>query len=437
MKTFESFYKGLLITALTLLSFQYAFGQLILDAEVRPRAEYRHGFGTLMPDSTDPALFIQQRTRFNAGYNKDKVKLYVSLQDVRVWGDTRTLNASDNNGLMIHQAWGQYQFGKVFALKVGRQVFSYDDQRILGGVDWAQQARSHDALLGVFTFNKFSFDLAAAYNQDGPGLTGNTYTTAPNYKVMEYLWANYKAESWKLSILALNNGLQYIDQNNSDNNAVRYSQTFGAHFNGRIINFIDILANVYYTGGKDVANRSLSALNFALDVNFKPESGKWNAGLGGEFISGNDLNWDSSSDENKAFNPFYGTNHKFNGFMDYFYVGGRHVNSVGLVDLYVRGGLKVGKSKFLLFVHNFMSDGEMIVGNETMSSQLGTELDFVYVLKLTDVFNIKAGYSQMFAAESMGYLKSGNYENTNNWGWVMLTFKPQLLKHEYAEKKEL
>ena len=32
-----------------------------------------------------------------------------------------------------------------FAFKVGRQEINYDDARIFGNVDWAMQARSHDA----------------------------------------------------------------------------------------------------------------------------------------------------------------------------------------------------------------------------------------------------------------------------------------------------
>jgi len=30
----------------------------------------------------------------------------------------------------------------------------------------------------------------------------------------------------------------------------------------------------------------------------------------------------------------------------------------------------------------------------------------------------------MFATETMQVLKGGNHSNTNNWAWVMITFKP-------------
>ena len=98
-----------------------------------------------------------------------------------------------------------------------------------------------------------------------------------------------------------------------------------------------------------------------------------NLGLGLEIQSGNDYNGDAG--ENKAFTPFYGTNHKFNGFMDYFYVG-NHANSVGLVDIYAKLSTKLGeKSSLTAFLHSFSAQGE--IGNN-VDKKLGTEFDLVY-----------------------------------------------------------
>lgn len=55
---------------------------------------------------------------------------------------------------------------------------------------------------------------------------------------------------------------------------------------------------------------------------------------------------------------------------------------------------------------------------------LGTELDFTFGYNLSKAVKMQAGYSQMFATESMEVLKDGNYKNTNNWAWIMFTFKP-------------
>ena len=61
---------------------------------------------------------------------------------------------------------------------------------------------------------------------------------------------------------------------------------------------------------------------------------------------------------------------------------------------------------------------------------LGTEIDFVMGYTFTKALHIRAGYSQMFATQTMQVVKypddpNGDYyKGTNNWAWVMLTFKP-------------
>ena len=122
--------------------------ELSIDADIRPRAEYLRGFGNLVPSGVDAAIFVQQRSRLKFGYKADKFAAYVSVQDVSVWGDTPQIAAADNNNsFSLAQAWIDFKFGKGWSTKLGRQALSYDDQRILGGLDWAMQGRFHDAAL--------------------------------------------------------------------------------------------------------------------------------------------------------------------------------------------------------------------------------------------------------------------------------------------------
>ena len=149
------------------------YAQFTIDAELRPRLEYRHGYKTLFPDDADPSAFVSQRTRLNFGYKTEKLHLYISPQDVRVWGDVPQLNVADNNGFSLHQAWGEVFIDSTFSVKVGRQEIAYDDQRIFGSVNWAQQGRSHDAALVKWEKETAKIHLGAAYNQEKETLTGN------------------------------------------------------------------------------------------------------------------------------------------------------------------------------------------------------------------------------------------------------------------------
>lgn len=401
------------LTTLLLLLSITSYGQLKVDAEVRPRAEYRHGFKTLFPDNAEAALFTSQRTRINFNYGIEKLNFYISVQDVRIWGDVPQLNTTDSNGLSLHQAWGEILLDSNFSLKLGRQEVIYDDSRIFGNVGWAQQARSHDLALLKYRKNKFKLDVGLAFNQSKENLTGTNLTTPKTYKALQYAWLHKDFENFSGSFLFLNNGLQ-------STSGIKYSQTIGTHLKAKKNN-LNIAANLYYQFGNDVNNNDLSAYLLGLESNYKVTD-KTTVGLGVELQSGNDYN--TATGKNNAFTPFYGTNHKFNGFMDYFYVG-NHANSVGLLDLYAKAKFKLNpKSNLTAFVHNFSAAADI---NNSVSKQLGTEVDIVYAYKFTKEIGVKAGYSQMFASEGMRALK-GNFDNTNNWGWVMVTINPVLFK---------
>ena len=406
--------RKLLLAALVALTAQ-SYAQLTISGELRPRAEHRKGYKALTPDDTDAALFISQRTRINTAFKTADYSFFVSLQDVRVWGDVKQLNTSDKNGLALHQAWAKVKFSPEFAVKLGRQEIVYDDSRIFGNVGWAQQGRSHDAAIFKFGNENYKLDFGFAYNQDKEALFGNIYTVAGNYKAMQYAWYHKDWSNLKASFLFLNNGLQDVA-----NEELRYSQTLGTHLKFKAADAVNVSANAYLQTGKDVADRDLSAYLLGLDLAFKAGSG-FNVGLGFEMQSGNDYNGDAS--ENKAFTPFYGTNHKFNGFMDYFYVG-NHANSVGLIDIYAKLSTKLNeKSTLTGFLHSFSAQGEIA---DNIDKKLGTEIDLVYSYKLNKDVSIGAGYSQMFAAEGLETLRGNTDDNGNNWAWLMVTIKPTL-----------
>lgn len=403
---------GLLSLALSVL----ASAQVSIDAELRPRFEYRHGFKNIFPEGEDAATFVSQRTRLKTNYKNKNIEFRLSLQDVRVWGDVPQLNASDNNKMMVHEAWGKFKASEEVAFKLGRQEIVYDDSRFFGNVGWAQQARSHDAVLVQIKKNNLKADVGFAYNQDNEKLAGNLYTVNGNYKSMQYAWLHHDWVDFSGSLMFVNNGWQSINAKNGKAET-KYSQTIGAHLNYKANEF-NFIGNAFYQMGKDVSDNDLSAYLVGLEANYAATP-KFNIGIGAELQSGND-NGVIKDGKNKAFNPLFGTNHKFNGLMDYFYVG-NHLNSVGLLDLHVRANFKTGAKTNLAFTfHNFSSAADLD------QKQFGNELDITFGYKIYDNVTLNAGYSHMFAEEGMSLIKGIKAESTNNWSWIMLTFKPNL-----------
>lgn len=413
--------------------------QFTLSAEVRPRSEYRHGFKKLFDsDSQDAAFFVEQRTRLVTSFKDSKTEFLVSLQDVRIWGSEQQIykpnTAVSSNFSSIHQAWGRYHLSNSFAFKAGRMELDYDNARFLGNLAWAQQARSHDALILEYRDSTSSLDIGAAFNQDAntpeyAKLTNTFYHQTGNYKTMQYAHYHKNFTNGGFSALFLNNGLQ-TPQDSLGNSSTRFSQTLGLIGNINVSK-IKLELEGYYQFGKDAANRQISAflLGASATTNL---TAKTSLTIGGDYLSGTSL----SDTRNQSFNPLYGTNHKFYGFMDYFYVGNASAQmgkTIGLINPYTKFKFGIGKGKALLaHLHHFLSpvtiysDPENRAGD--LSSSLGTEVDLVFNANLSASTNLKIGYSQLFATESMQKIKGGNPDNTQNWFWVMMTFNPTLFQ---------
>lgn len=419
--------KRSLLIVLAVLCITSAAAQFTLDGQFRPRTEYRNGFGTLIADDTDPGFATSTRARLNAGFATETYKFYLSIQDVLVWGENRQILPNDlNNSFAVFEAWAELKLGTAWTTKVGRQVLSYDDQRILGGLDWAQQGRNHDAALIKYKKNNFILDFALAFNQDFPTVggfqsEGNTFNTTGffTYKTMQMVYAKKKWTNFSGSLLLLNNGFQNFDQD-GNGDGISSLQTIGTHLAYKKGKFGAKLNAFLQTGERQGEVDVEGAYLFGFDVNYKVAP-KVQLTAGVEIISGND----GEAGETGAFFPLYGTNHAFNGLMDYFYVG-NHANSIGLVDFHVGSKFDLGNnSKLMVNVLNFRGEQDLPSGE----SSLGTELDLVFSKKFKG-FTLVAGYSHLFPADGMYELKGVAEDvaaDSQNWAWAMLVIKPKFL----------
>jgi hypothetical protein len=171
-----------------------ARAQLSLTGQLRVRTELRDGYGTLETIGSKSAFLTSQRARLNFHYQSSRVIFHASVQDVRVWGaDASTINNADGARLMVHEAWGELVFSnkadssftkspvQYFGVRIGRQEIAYDDQRLLGNLDWLQQGRRHDAIVFKLLNKGWQADLGAAFNQNTDAFNYNgTYYTPDN-----------------------------------------------------------------------------------------------------------------------------------------------------------------------------------------------------------------------------------------------------------------
>ncbi len=408
--------------------------QFSMSGQFRPRSEYTHGFKQLAGEDMDFGLFTSQRTRLYFNYDNEFVQTKISLQDIRVFGATNQLNESDGFS-SIHEAWAEAKLHSHFTIRIGRQELNYDDARILGNVDWAQQARSHDIFLFKYE-NNYKFHAGFALNNHKQNLNSGFYEISKNYKAMQFLWIHRKLINWQFSFLFLNNGMQYLQYpDNTINPGLKtvYSQTIGGRFEYELSS-ITLKSNFYAQLGKDEMNRALQGFNSLVEVYYSVGE-SWNIGLGYEYLSGGAGLNSEGQFINRAFNPLYGTNHKFNGLMDYFYVG-NHLNSVGLSDIYLMLGYELNsRLKLQTHLHYFSSTADILLlqnaiePSKEFRRELGVEFDFFASYQLNPITGLVVGYSQIHGTESMEALKGGSKDALSNWIWVMMTFSPLFLKY--------
>jgi hypothetical protein len=408
----------ILILIIGITSFGLQAQELDVNLQLRPRYEFRNGYKTLLPYGQEGTSQITQRSRLNFDYKQDLLKVKLTLQNVRTWGDVPTNTTADKNGIAVFEAWAQYDISEKWSARLGRQVLSYDNQRIMGEIDWLQQGQSHDAVLVTFHPKNHQLDLGGAYNSNAENLIQTPYTVT-NYKTMQFAWYHTSISNLNASLLVLNTGYEYA--NAATKLLIDYKQTFGTYLTYKTKKIDSDLAFYGQTGKS--TDKQVSAwyaganLGYFATENFK-------IGLGFEFLSGKDMN--DGSTVIKSFNPIFGTNHAFNGYMDYFYVG-NYQNSVGLQDAYLKLNYTVNKWQFALIPHLFYAPNKVVTPvNETLDSYLGTEIDFTTAFKFKKDIVLTGGYSQMFGSKTLEFLKAGDAGHTNNWAWLMISVNPRI-----------
>lgn len=397
-----------------------------MTAQIRPRAEYRNG--ALFPRSQGeaPAYFINNRARLSLEYKRQDLSLKISGQHVGVWGQDPQIDKKGEAHFALNEAWAKLNFGKGFFAQLGRQTLSYDDERILGALDWNIAGRYHDALKLGYESNNHRLHLILAFNQNDEKIIGGTYygEGGQPYKNMETLWYHFSDPQKKLniSLLFLNLGLEAGDAV-MENAHTEYLQTMGTYLVYQPENW-HLSGAFYYQTGKNQHKQNVSAYMWNIRAQYQLHQ-QWKVRIASDYLSGN-----KPGDKNvNAFDPLYGTHHKFYGGMDYFYASnflkgfnpGLWDNQIG-VDY--NPCHKIGLS---LNYHYFATTADVEKKGKKYNRGLGSEVDFQIDVSLLKDVKLSAGYSFMRGSATLDIVKGGNHKSWQDWGWISVNINPRIL----------
>lgn len=423
MKKWIAIFSGLLIfhQALAQEQVEEKKNEFSMGVQIRSRGEYRNGALFPRSEGDEPATFINNRARLWMSYKRDRLSLKVSGQHVGVWGQDPQIER--NGRFMLNEAWANLDLGSGFFTKVGRQSLVYDDERILGGLDWNISGRFYDALKLGYEDVKNKVHLILAFNQNEEKIIGGSYY-APGgqpFKNMQTLWYKYaNGKSFDGSFLFMNLGQEAGDAVTQDSDT-KYMQTTGANLAYYTGGF-RLTGTFYYQFGKTVTDRDISALLWSVSASYAVNP-KWKLMLASDYLSGDK---GDKPDKLKAFNPLYGTHHKFYGTMDYFYASS-FVNghNPGLWDNQLGVTFSpVDKLSLMLNYHCFSTVVDMYDGAEKLKKHLGSEVDFQLSWNIMPDVSLSTGYSTMFGTQTMKAVKGGQPSRWQDWGWISLNINP-------------
>lgn len=404
---------GMIISSTGLLA------KFSLNGQFKPRYEYRDGYRQLISDDLFPASFVSQRTRLNFDYSNSNLTSRISVQDVRVWGDE--IHLKNVPRIAMHEAWVDVKLDTMISLKVGRQELVYDDHRILGNVDWAQEGRSHDAVVGKYESNDLRLHLGGAFNQSAQNLFGTTYPLS-NYKGLGFLWFENKIDTnMRFTLLGITDAFQENDTNNY--NYFRY--TFGGNY-FYTSQDLELQGTGYYQLGQTTLAQDIAAYMFSVQAYYKFNGFKVGAGI--DYLSGNDSE-NPNSNKYTAFNTLYGTNHKFYGLMDHFLDIPAHTAGGGLVDIYATVNYNfMPRWNANLDFHSFSLDKAIINPTTAALTEKGlaSEIDLVLTHTIASDIKLQLGYSYLIPADALKIVQGRPNGDNSQWIWAMFIITPEL-----------
>jgi len=384
--------------------------KLSISLELRYRFEYHNDFD-FNSHVDDKDGFQLLRTRLNIDVTPvPPLRLFVQLQDSRIWDSEFTNNAPYEDALDLRQGFMEIRGlpVKEISLRVGRQELSYGDQRLIGGFNWSNVAQSFDAAKMTFAAELFSVDAFAARRvliDDG---NFNNWDDNDNLLGLYASFNNTLIEAGKHSA-----ELYYLFRN------TRTPVRFGANMPTGKLNESTVglraagsgLVGFDYTleaafqfgnyGSQDIEAQTVNVIaGYTMPVQWSPR-----VGFELNYASGDD---NPTDDTRETFDNLFPTNHLHYGYMDLF-------SLQNLVNYHLKLSaspleqLSLQADAHFLFVdetadsyYNAARRAVRTSATTAVSEELGTELDFTVKYKLNRMLGFMVGYSYFFAGD---YLK--------------------------------
>lgn len=340
--------------------------ELTVEAQLRPRVVAHTGrdFGE---DEDTRQMYVTQRARLGVTLsNPAGLAVIVRLQDVRAWGEeTHPLNDFGAGGFDAHEAYLRVPFCDGWKLQLGRQEISFDNQRLVGAVNWRQSGQAFDAGRLGWAGEGWDADvfLAVIGESAHKGVVDSTFTAPLTDDILLGGLHGHHVFDPAFELSA-----SYYMRKNDAIDELRH--TAGVFAKVQASGFRGQLDGYYQMG--DLGDASISAYLAGLRAG-------WD--FGGElapFVQAfADVVSGKAGKPEKAFDTLYATNHMYYGELDYFLALPKHTGGLGLMDVGGRVSLKPhAKVTTGLDFHLFQAMDESPSGDKGFGQEVDARVDW-------------------------------------------------------------
>lgn len=403
--------------------------ELIIDFEIRPRAEYKNNFRLSDKENFEPEFNFSQRNRLGITYRYNNILFHTSPQEIHLWNKSGVFSSTAS--INAYELFLEPQLSKNLSVRIGRQGLSLDNGRLFSDAPWAQQSRSHEGVRIFFKKNKLKTDLTLASTRKYSEKFDASWSPVAShrYKLLAVHHLNYKInEHYTLTTINFTD----VFESQKTTKKKYYSVTNG----GRIEyegNGIYLTLNAYYQWGENSEFKNISA--YYLQPEIKSTLNNTTFRLGAEILSGQ--NSMLPSDQFNTFGINYGVAWKFMGNMNFFTRFPRDVKGNGLINPYLFVIHKVNKKLSVRADGNLFYTQHQLENpqNGFADSFLGFENDLSFEYKPMKNINIRYGLSYLLASESMHLL--GKIESADKipvWSYLMVSLHPEIVNLKNKNK---
>lgn len=369
---------------------------------LRTRFEDHRNFA-FTPTSDADDNFVLYRGLFHADWHiGDNLRIFSEFKHADASG--RDLPGGkrpiDQDKAELQQLFIDYKFNigseSSFALRLGRQEYSFGKSRLISPLPWANALRHWDGVTGIlktpqldvnFFYSSFNpIDQDGFNDSDSSNKLSGFYAKQKLSKKsgIEYYWLATERDE-----LTFNGTFGDEDRD-----------TFGLRHWGKLSDSLSYeFEGAYQTG--DVGGEDISAYMFAGQLVYAfAGANKSKLSFAIDYASGDD----DVGGEVNTFNQLFPLGHAYFGFID-------AVARQNIIDLSASYWTKTSsRSSLRIAVHNFSraedadalynaGGGVVRVGDANASSDIGNEVDISFNYSLTEKVTSTIGFSQLFAGD--------------------------------------